>query len=98
MPNKENKIRMIKNSSKIFIFTILTVAIAIALSSNVLADLYLNSQTGTIYLNTTNTARMQITSGGNLVLLGLANVTIPGNLSVAGSTLFVDNTTGRVGI
>lgn len=68
------------------------------------ADLYLNSQTGNIFLNTSNTARMQITSGGNLVLLGLVNVSIPGNLSVGGnfsvkgSDLFVDATNDRVGI
>ena len=87
------------------VFTLLLFAVISLLLTNIaFADLYLNSRTGSIYLNTTDLARLQITSGGNLVLLGQANVSIPGNLSVLGNvsvdggTLFVDAENNRVGI
>jgi hypothetical protein len=76
----------------------------VILSSTVFADLYLNSRTGYVNLNTTGQTRLQITPGGNLNLLGLVNVSIPGNLSVSGnvsvdgSSLFVDSESNRVGI
>ena len=52
--------------------------------SNANADLYLASRTGSIYFNTSDTARMQIFSGGNLTLLGMANLSVPGNIDVGG--------------
>ena len=77
---------------------LLIIAAVAILPSAAFADLYLNSQTGNIYLNTTNTARMQISSGGNLILLGQANVSFPANLTVDSGTLFVDSAGNRVGI
>ena len=77
---------------------LLIIAAAAILPSAAFADLYLNSQTGNIYLNTTNTARMQLTAGGNLILLGQANVSFPANLTVDSGTLFVDSAGNRVGI
>ena len=80
------------------------IAISLILTNIAFADLYLVSRVGSIFLNTTDTARLQITPGGNLILLGQANVSIPGNLSVggnlsvAGNVLFVDATSNRVGI
>src|SRR3989338_8076102 len=85
-----NKTAIIKSALLFAIFLILT--------NIAFADLYLNSQTGNIYLNTTNTARMQLTAGGNLVLLGQANVSFPANLTVDSGTLFVDSAGNRVGI
>jgi hypothetical protein len=90
---------------KIGILMILVISILIIiLSSITYADLYLNSRTGNINLNTTGQTRLQITPGGNLNLIGLVNVSIPGNLSVGGnvsvdgSTLFADSENNRVGI
>jgi hypothetical protein len=83
---------------------IVTILILSVLSFNALADLYLNSRTGNINLNTTGQTRLQITPGGNLNLIGLVNVSIPGNLSVGGnvsvdgSTLFIDSENNRVGV
>jgi hypothetical protein len=83
---------------------ILLILFLVSLSSNAFADLYLNSKTGYINLNTTGQTRLQITPGGNLNLLGVANVSISGNLSVGGnisvdgSTLFVDSESNRIGI
>ena len=77
---------------------LLIITAAAILSSAAFADLYLNSQTGNIYLNTTNIARMQLTSGGNLILLGQANASFPANLTVDSGTLFVDSVNNRVGI
>src|SRR3989338_3691463 len=62
------------------------------------ADLYLNSKTGSIFLNTTESSRLQVEAGGNLVLLGNANVTFPANLTVDSGTLFVDSVNNNVGI
>src|SRR3989338_3586467 len=62
------------------------------------ADLYLNSKTGSIFLNTTESSRLQVESGGNLILLGNANVTFPANLTVDSGTLFVDSVNNNVGI
>ena len=75
----------------LFIFSLIFAKIAYA-------DLYLNSRDGSLYLNSSNTARLQITAGGNLVLLGLVNVTLPANLTVDSGTLFVDSVNDRVGI
>jgi hypothetical protein len=77
---------------------ILAALVIVLLSSSAYADLYLNSKSGYINLNTTGQTRMQITPGGNLDLLGLANVSIPRNLSVGGNTLFVDSNDNRIGI
>jgi len=91
------------NITKISAFLLLII-FSLILTNIVFADLYLNSRTGSIYFNTSNTARMQLTAGGDLVLIGLVNVSIPGNLSVDGNvsldgtTLFVDATANRVGI
>ena len=52
--------------------------------SNVHADLYLNSKTGTIYFNTTGIARASIGPGGNF--------------TVNTSVFFVNTDLGRVGI
>src|SRR3989338_11138789 len=52
--------------------------------SNANADLYLLSKTGSIYFNTSDIARMQLSAGGNLTLLGLANLSVPGNIDVGG--------------
>src|SRR3989338_5475880 len=81
------------------ISALLLIIAAVAILTNIaFADLYLNSQTGNIYLNTTNTARMQLTAGGNLILLGQANATFPANLTVDSGTLFVDSVGNLVGI
>ena len=86
-----------KSIKGVIAFLLIITAAAI-LSSAAFADLYLNSQTGNIYLNTTNIARMQIASGGNLILLGQTNVSFPANLTVDSGTLFVDSVSNRVGI
>jgi hypothetical protein len=94
---------MLKPNKNLRIGILMILVISI-LSLNSHADLYLNSKTGYINLNTTGQTRMQITPGGNLDLLGIANVSIPGNFSVGGnvsvdnSTLFVDSQDNRVGI
>ena len=62
------------------------------------ADLYLNSRTGNIYLNTSGESRMQVAPGGNLLVLGQANVTFPANLTVDSGTLFVDSVNNYGGI
>jgi hypothetical protein len=91
------------NCKKQINLIIMSIIIA-AFSSVAYADLYLNSKTGYINLNTTGETRLQITPGGNLDLLGIVNVSISGNLSVSGnisvdgSTLFVDSHDNRVGI
>jgi hypothetical protein len=88
---------------KEIIFIIISILI-ITFSPMSYADLYLNSRTGNINLNTTGETRLQLTPGGNLNLIGIVNVSIPGNLSVGGnvsvdgSTLFVDSNDNRVGI
>jgi hypothetical protein len=85
-------------------WSFLIISTIIISSSITYADLYLNSRTGNINLNTTGETRLKITPGGNLNLIGLVNVSIPGNLSVGGnvsvdsSTLFVDSESNRVGI
>jgi hypothetical protein len=90
------------NFRKVNFLIILLIIILFSSAAN--ADLYLNSRTGFINLNTTGQTRLQITPGGNLNLLGQANISIPGNLSVGGnvsvdgSTLFVDSNDNRVGI
>jgi hypothetical protein len=92
------------NKHKKLLVGILMISILVLLSSFSLADLYLNSRTGFINLNTTGQTRLQITPGGNVNLIGLVNVSIPGNLSVGGnvsvdgSTLFVDSEDNKVGI
>jgi hypothetical protein len=91
------------NNKKLKIGILLTLIIVL-LSSIAYADLYLNSRTGYINLNTTGETRLQITPGGNLNLIGLVNVSILGNLSVGGNvsvdenTFFVDSSDNRVGI
>jgi hypothetical protein len=83
---------------------ILLILLISVLSFNAFADLYLNSRSGHINLNTTGQTRLQITPGGNLNLLALSNVSIPGNLSIGGNvsvdgnTLFVDSNDNRVGV
>jgi hypothetical protein len=97
---KKNSISLKSANLKIFVIIVtLLISIPIAFS-----DLYLNSKTGYINLNTTGETRLQITPGGNVNLLGLANVSILGNLSVGGNvsvdggTLFVNSIDNKVGI
>jgi hypothetical protein len=93
-----------QNNFKLEINIIIISILLVVFSSMSYADLYLNSKTGYINLNTTGETRLQITPGGNLNLIGLVNVSIPGNLSVGGnvsvggSTLFVDSESNRIGI
>jgi hypothetical protein len=93
-----------KVNPKVNFMFFLMIIIFLVLPIKVSADLFLNSRTGSINLNTTGQTRLQITPGGNLNLLGVANVSISGNLSVGGnvsvggSTLFVDSESNRVGV
>src|SRR3989338_5007044 len=56
----------------------------LVLAEDSYADLYLLSRSGSIYFNTSDIARMQLSAGGNLTLLGLANLSVPGNIDVGG--------------
>jgi hypothetical protein len=74
------------------------VIMAAILGTSAYADLYLNSQTGFIYFNTSNTARLEIRPGGDAYFLDQANVSLPANLTVDTGTLFVDSVSNRVGV
>jgi len=67
------------------IFTLLLFGFAFLLLTNIaFADLYLNSQTGNIILNTSSTERIRITSGG---LLSIGTTTPDNLLTILGNEL-----------
>ncbi|MBI2130823.1 hypothetical protein HYU10_03565, partial [Candidatus Woesearchaeota archaeon] len=70
------------------IINLLTIIVLLLISaSSADADTYIVSRTGSIYLNTSDIARLQISPGGNLTLLGSANLSVPGNIDVGGGYL-----------
>src|SRR3989344_1202423 len=87
--NKMGSINPVKKAGSAFSFNksipiLLLIVFFLVLAEDSYADLYLLSKTGSIYFNTSDIARMQLSAGGNLTLLGLANLSVPGNIDVGG--------------
>jgi len=88
--NKKNTIidtpiikkKQLKNNSKKILTLLLFIAVTLILTNVAFADLYLNSQTGNIVLNTSSTERLRVSSGG---LIGIGTITPDNILTILGN-------------